>query len=244
MKQNKYDDDNFFEAYSHMHRSIYGLKAAGEWHELEKLLPNFRSKRVLDIGCGYGWHCIYAAQMGASYVLGTDISEKMLETARDKNMSPNIEYLQLAMEDIDFGEGSFDIVISSLALHYTPDYADVCRKVYKSLTSGGSFVFSIEHPIFTAHGSQDWVYNEDGSICHWPVDRYFNSGKRETNFLGADVVKYHRTVTDYVRGLTAAGFVLTDIVEPMPTQDALNDDPEMRDEFRRPMMILMAARKV
>ncbi len=42
-----------------------GLKAAGEWSELEKLLPNFQDKKVLDLGCGYGWHCKYVANHGA-----------------------------------------------------------------------------------------------------------------------------------------------------------------------------------
>ena len=62
MKENKYDDERFFELYSRMDRSRGGLDAAGEWHELRKLLPDFRGKRVLDLGCGYGWHCQYALE--------------------------------------------------------------------------------------------------------------------------------------------------------------------------------------
>ena len=69
MQENKYDDDKFFDEYSRFPRSIQGLTAAGEWHEFQKLFPNFEGKRVLDIGCGFGWHCAYAAQQGASYVL-------------------------------------------------------------------------------------------------------------------------------------------------------------------------------
>ena len=61
MKQNKYDDPKFFEKYRQMARSQKGLAGAGAWHELEKLLPEFAGKRVLDLGCGYGWHCAYAA---------------------------------------------------------------------------------------------------------------------------------------------------------------------------------------
>lgn len=57
MKENKYDDEVFFEKYSQMYRSVYGLQGSGEWHEFEKLLPDFQGKRVLDLGCGYGWHC-------------------------------------------------------------------------------------------------------------------------------------------------------------------------------------------
>ena len=244
MKENKYDDDQFFKAYGSMSRSVHGLGAAGEWPVLKALLPDFNGKRVLDIGCGYGWHCNYAVEQGAFYALGVDISEKMLAIAREKSTSPNIEYLQVAMEDMDFDANSFDIVISSLALHYTLDFERVCRCVYKALTSGGSFVFSVEHPIFTAQGLQDWVYDSGGNISHWPVDQYFVQGRRDTVFLGENVVKYHRTLTAYVQALVGAGFSLMNIIEPAPNDEVLANEPDMRDELRRPMMLLFAVRKL
>ena len=74
MKENKYDNPVFFEKYSQMLRSQKGLEGAGEWSELEKILPDFAGRRVLDLGCGYGWHCKYAQELGAAQVLGTDNS--------------------------------------------------------------------------------------------------------------------------------------------------------------------------
>ena len=70
MKENKYDDPVFFEKYSQMSRSQEGLAGAGEWETLRSMLPDFAGKHVLDLGCGYGWHCIYAAESGAASVLG------------------------------------------------------------------------------------------------------------------------------------------------------------------------------
>lgn len=61
MKENIYDNAVFFKKYSEMHRSKEGLQGAGEWSELEKILPAFKNKCILDLGCGYGWHCLYAA---------------------------------------------------------------------------------------------------------------------------------------------------------------------------------------
>ena len=118
MKENKYNDPIFFEKYSQMARSRQGLSAAGEWQTLEPLLPDFAGKEVLDLGCGYGWHCIYAAEHGARQVTGIDLSDKMLAVARQKTSAPNVEYRCCAIEDADFADGSFDIVLSSLALHY------------------------------------------------------------------------------------------------------------------------------
>ena len=46
MKENKYDDPVFFEKYSEMDRSRLGLKGAGEWETLQKLLPDFQGKKI------------------------------------------------------------------------------------------------------------------------------------------------------------------------------------------------------
>lgn len=242
MKENKYDDPRFFEKYSQMTRSQQGLAGAGEWRELEKLLPDFHGRRVLDLGCGYGWHCTYAAGHGAAYVLGTDISQKMLEAARARNPGPSIEYRQAAMEDLRFPDGSFDVVLSSLAFHYVKDFRPLVRNISRWLTPGGSFVFSVEHPVFTAYGSQDWYYGPDGEILHFPVDNYYLEGPREAVFLGERVTKYHRTLTTYLDTLLENGFRLTRVVEPQPPEDMM-ELPGMRDELRRPMMLLVSAVK-
>ena len=183
MKENPYDNSSFFQKYSQMLRSTQGLEGAGEWRELQKLLPDFAGKRVLDLGCGYGWHCGYAAGHGAAYVLGTDLSEKMLETARIKNSAPAIQYRRSAMEDLTFPAGSFDVVLSSLALHYVRDFGPLAENIFRWLTPGGAFVFSAEHPVFTAYGSQDWYYGPDGEILHFPVDNYYYEGDLDMSMV-------------------------------------------------------------
>lgn len=242
MKENKYDSDSFFKKYSEMSRSQQGLKGAGEWSELQKVLPDFQGKRVLDLGCGYGWHCLYAAQNGAKYVLGTDISAKMLETAREKNSHERIEYRRCAMEDLELPDHSFDVVLSSLAFHYVKEFQPVVKKISRVLSPGGFFVFSAEHPVFTAHGTQDWYYDEQGEILHFPVDNYYFEGKRDAVFLGEPVTKYHRTLTTYLNTLLENGFELLNIIEPQPPEDMLQI-PGMADEMRRPMMLIVKAVK-
>jgi len=86
------------------------------------------------------------------------------------------------------------------------------------------------------------VCNPDGTPLHFPVDRYFEEGRRTARFLGEDVVKYHRTLTTYLDGLLTGGFELLRVVEPQPPARML-DQPGMRDELRRPMMLLVAARR-
>lgn len=242
MKENKYDDSVFFEKYGQMERSKKGLAGAGEWSEFRKMMPDFLGKRVLDLGCGYGWHCIYAARNKAKAVLGVDISEKMLQKAREMTKDTRISYQMAAMEDLEFPSGSFDVVFSSLAFHYVKDFRALVKKIGEWLVDGGEFVFSVEHPVFTAYGSQDWYYGEDGSILHFPVDNYFYEGKRDAVFLGEHVMKYHRTLTTYLGALLENGFSIQKLAEPKPPKEMMGL-PGMKDELRRPMMLLISAKK-
>ncbi|MGI6358355.1 MAG: class I SAM-dependent methyltransferase [Bacillota bacterium] len=243
MKQNKYDNPQFFNRYKQMQRSLGGLQAAGEWHELQQMLPDFRGLRVLDLGCGFGWHCRYAVEQGAESVVGVDISDKMLQEARARTESPLVEYLLTPLEDIEFPPEAFDVVISSLVFHYVQSFAAVCRQVQRCLRSGGHFVFSVEHPVFTAEGSQQWHRDADGQLLHWPVDRYFDESARQAIFLGETVTKYHRTLTTYLNTLLQHGFEIKKLVEPKPA-DHMMQQPGMQNELRRPMMLLIAARKM
>ncbi len=243
MKQNKYDDPGFFVNYSQMARSVSGLDAAGEWPAFRALLPTLREKNVLDLGCGFGWHCRYARAQQARSVVGVDLSERMLARARESTNDPAIEYRQLAIEDIDFAATQFDVVLSSLALHYVAHFDIVCQRVHHCLVPRGSFVFSVEHPIFSALAAQDWYYGEHGERLHWPVDHYQMEGPRQAMFLEHEVVKYHRTIATYLNTLMKAGFTIMGFSEPQPTQEMLDKHPDMRDETRRPMFLLISAIK-
>ena len=68
--------------------------------------------------------------------------------------------------------------------------------------------------MFTSYGTQDWYYNADGNILHFPVDNYYYEGERNAVFLGEKVTKYHRTMTTYINSLLENGFMLEHFVEP------------------------------
>jgi SAM-dependent methyltransferase len=243
MRENKYDDPDFFARYSAMPRSTGGLEAAGEWEALRALLPDFSGKRVLDLGCGFGWHCRYAREKGALSAIGVDLSERMLERARADTADPEIEYRLSAIEELHFDDGTFEVVLSSLALHYVDDLAAIVRNIWRWLTRGGAFVFSVEHPIFSALPAQDWHYGAGGEKLHWPVDNYQSEGKRVTRFLDSDVVKYHRTFATWIDTLIDAGFSIVRVEEPAPPAAMIAQRPDMADEVRRPMFLIIAAEK-
>lgn len=239
--KNEYDNEKFFQEYAKMPRSQGGLTAAGEWHLLQPLFPPLQGKTVLDLGCGYGWHCSYAAEQGAVEILGIDLSQKMIAEAQHRNGGPGIEYRVSGIEEYEYPNSRWDLVVSNLALHYIENLEQVFQKVRQTLKPGGTFLFNIEHPVFTAGVGQDWLYYEDGSPRCWPVDGYFLPGERKTHFLGCEVVKQHHTLTQILMGLLNSGFVLEVVEEVTPPEDMM-DMPGMEHELRRPMMLLVRAK--
>ena len=239
---NEYDNERFFEEYAKMPRSKDGLSAAGEWRQLKPLFPPLVGKTVLDLGCGYGWHCSFAAEQGAVKVLGLDLSRKMIEEAKRRNAEKRIEYRVCGIEEYEYPENKWDCVVSNLALHYIADLDKIFQKVYQTLKPGGNFLFNIEHPVFTAGVGQDWVYTAEGKPQYWPIDNYFIPGERSTHFLGCEVVKQHHTLTQIMMGLLDNGFELEAVKEAEPPEEMMHI-PGMKDELRRPMMLLVKEKK-
>lgn len=239
--KNEYDNEAFFSQYAQMPRSQGGLAAAGEWHQLRPLFPPLAGKRMLDLGCGYGWHCRYAMEQGAARVLGIDLSEKMLSQAREFGEVPGLSYRLCGLEEYEYPESAWDCVLSNLVLHYAEDLDSLFHKVHRTLVPGGVFLFNIEHPVFTARQGQDWIYDEGGKPLYWPVDDYFRPGRRTTHFLGCEVEKYHHTLTQILMGLLDSGFALEAVEEAQPPEEMMGL-PGMDDELRRPMMLLVKAR--
>jgi len=233
---NLYDEPAFFEAYAQMSRSNRGLEGAGEWHQLKKLFPDAAGMDVLDLGCGYGWHCKYAADTGSKRVLGIDESERMIEEAMRRNADAKITYCRCSLQDYEYPREAFDLVISNLVLHYVEDLDAVYERIHNTLRSGGIFLMNIEHPTFTAGVNQQFA--KDGT---WPVDQYYVPGPRETQFLGHTVVKYHHTLTQILGGLMKTGFEIQAVEEAMPPEAWREAMPE---EMRRPMMLLVKAVKL
>lgn len=238
---NIYDNETFFNQYAEMPRSKTGLSAAGEWHQLKPLFPPLAGKCVLDLGCGYGWHCRFAWEQGAARVLGIDLSEKMIGEARRRNGGEGISYRICGIGEYEYPENAWDCVISNLALHYIEDLEQVFRQVFGTLKQDGIFLFNIEHPVFTSGVGQDWIYGDNGEPEYWPVDDYYRPGRRKTHFLGCDVEKYHHTLTQILMGLLENGFSLEAVEEAGPPEEMM-DIPGMIHELRRPMMLLVRAR--
>jgi ubiquinone/menaquinone biosynthesis C-methylase UbiE len=242
MTQNIYDNDEFFAGYLRLPRSVAGLEGAPEWPALRAMLPDLHGRTVLDLGCGFGWFCRWAREQGAAYVVGIDVSEKMLARARAATQDSAITYARADMEQLELTPGSFDLVYSSLALHYVEHLDRLMAEVHRSLAPGGSLVISVEHPIFTAPVEPGWSTDPAGHR-RWPVDSYLSEGPRSTDWLAKGVIKQHRTLASYLNMLLRRGFTLCHVEEWGPTEEQIAVHPEWADERQRPPFVLIGARR-
>ena len=159
------------------------------------------------------------------------------------NSDDKIKYKVCGVEEYIYPENTYDLVVSNLVLHYIENLANIYQKVYCTLKVGGYFLFNIEHPTFTAGVNEDWIYDENGKPKYWPIDNYYYTGERETNFLGQRVIKQHHTLTQILNPLIKCGFQIEAIEEAMPPADMIGM-PGMCNEIRRPMMLLVKVKKV
>lgn len=242
--QNIYDDPDFFDGYSRLRERKVNANNLFEIPAFLALLPDLNGRAVLDLGCGMGERCVDFIRRGASRVVGIDISENMLAAAREKSSHPRIEYLRLPMEEIGRLEGPFDVVTSSLAMHYVQDYAGVVSAVYGLLKKGGAFVFSQESPLTTCFSTGErWTRGADGRKIHANISNYSVDGERETRWFVDGLKIYHRTFSTVVNTLVDAGFTVERLVEPIPTPETLREYPDYEDLLHKPDFLLVRARK-
>ncbi len=245
MKQNIYDNPEFFKNYRNLRETGSGLNEDIEEPVVRSLLPDIAGLRVLDIGCGTGRLCRHLADLGAASVLGIDISKKMLAEARkfSREYSGTIEYRRSALEDVQLKSTQFDLIVSSLALHYIEDFDGVMRKVAGWLDHNGSLVFSTEHPVMTAHKEQAAWHTRGNTKLHWPLDHYQDEGIRSLHWFVDGVIKYHRTMATIVNGIIDAGLTLERMIEPEAAKEAVKRRPHLTHESRRPCFVVIRARK-
>lgn len=242
MTQNIYDNQDFFSGYAKLSRSVDGLDGAPEWPTISKILPSLAGCNIVDLGCGYGWFCRYARSQGAANVLGLDVSAKMLNRAKEMTADNSIIYRQEDLEHTKLPHQMYHLVYSSLTLHYIKALPALLTSVYDALLPGGSFIFSAEHPIYTAPRQPGWLVADDGQKS-WPINSYQAEGERVTNWLTEGVIKQHRTLGTYINLLIEHGFVITHLDEWGPTAQQITDYPALDEEKERPMIFILSARK-
>jgi len=249
MKQNIYDNPVFFKGYNDMRNLKKGVNANDliEIPTIRKMLPDLRNKRILELGCGYGESCKYFLDQGASYILGTDISSNMINIAKENVKNEKCQFKVLAMEDISKIEDKFDLVVSSLAVHYVEDFEKLLHDIYNLLNENGYFIFSQEHPIGTGtilNSKCDGKDNIDlGGKNYYLVSDYNINGRRIVDWNNCDVIKYHRNFSYIINTIIKCDFKIEEILEPVPDQKTLKLMPKYKNQFDKPYFLFVKVSK-
>jgi ubiquinone/menaquinone biosynthesis C-methylase UbiE len=179
---------------------------------LKKLVDG---KKVLEIGCGSGLMTKKILQWKAD-VKGLDFSETMIEIARREN--PQIEFFISDAKSTPFESSEFDVVASSLMIHYFKDLNIIFKEVSRILISGGSFVFSFHHP-----------FNEilDGGKGNkkFTLKNYFEPFKYNWKMMKEmEMASYHHTFENIIQNLSKNGLFVKKVLEPKPSPKSKSID--------------------
>nr|WP_319487310.1 class I SAM-dependent methyltransferase [uncultured Caproiciproducens sp.] len=242
--QNIFDDEDFFEGYRKIRDNPVNYNKLLEQPALMSLLPDLEGKSVLDIGCGAGGACLEYVRRGASQVTGIDLSEKMLALAKIQALHEKIQYERMDMCDIGTLNRRFDIVVSSLAVHYVAEFPTLLSAISDCLNDGGCFLFSQEHPLTTAPCTgPKFTVAENGELLHYNLTDYGRGGIRSTKWMVNGVINYHRTFSEIINALLDADFAIDRMLEPLPDDPTLCLNPNMEKEFYKPSFLVIRCRK-
>ncbi|HEY7068641.1 MAG TPA: class I SAM-dependent methyltransferase [Acidimicrobiales bacterium] len=170
------------------------------------LVGAVRGERVLDLACGEGRIARALAGQG-NEVVGVDLSAGLLDIARAEG-DARITYVHGDVCATDWWDGApFDGVVASMSLMDIDDLAGAVATAAATVRAGGWFAWSIIHPGFPGVGE---------IRPSWPDGGYFDERWWNTGGAGVRgrVGVNHRTLSTYLNGVGAAGFVLEATDEP------------------------------
>jgi len=227
-----------YESLAERYAALIDTKPHNAYYErpaILSLLPDVQGMSVLDAGCGTGLNSEWLLEHGAE-VVGVDVSPAMLNFGQLRLGTRCKLHLADLRYPLDFlAEESFDLVFSSLVLHYLEDWSVPLAEFYRVLCPNGLFVFSTGHPFaeFTYH-SQGAYFDVELTHMLW---RGFGGDP-------VDVPFYRRPLSSITEALWEAGFMLERLIEPRPTEEFRQADPEEYDKLmREPGFLCIRARK-
>ncbi len=202
-----------------------------------QFLPGINGLNIVDFGCGEGTNTRALARMGAR-MTGLDVSGRMIEHARraEEQEPLGIAYqLGSCSQPSGLPDGTYDAVISTMALMDLPDINGAMREAHRLLRPGGFLCFSVLHPCFITPGLH-WKKDAGGQTTGLCVSRYFDSSHFTEHWRFGDrppeedvepfaVPRFPRTISHYINAVISAGFHLSQIGEPQPTATACETTP-------------------
>ncbi len=173
--------------------------------------------RIIEIGCGEGYFSRILAETGAS-VVASDISPELIKKA--KEMGGTARYEIASAENLSFAkDGEADVVLAVLTLQNMERIEPVLKEAARVLSRGGKLVGIINHPTFRIPKRSSWGWDDAASVQYRRVDGYLSASRAEIdmtpgrNGTHAHTYSFHRSLQDYMKALSGAGFMIARIEE-------------------------------
>ncbi|SDM48558.1 tRNA (cmo5U34)-methyltransferase [Daejeonella rubra] len=176
------------------------------------LQPDFKPLRILDLGCGTGNLTQRILEHFPDAKIDVlDLSEDILHECMNRfDNKSNINYLQADFKSMNLPGGTYDLVMSSIAIHHVEDpfkfklYTDV----FQSLKMDGLFIFADQ-----TRGITDEIYFKN--IECWKAEA-LKLGSTEENWkmwmAHQDAHDFHSPVGWHLENLQKAGFNEVDLL--------------------------------
>ena len=201
------------------------------------LVGDIRNKKILELGCGGANIGISLAKRGG-LVTAIDISEQQINHARDeaKREGVDIHFDVSAIEDYVLHD-EYDLIISICAFQYVDHLDHVFQKIYQHLTTGGTFIFSTNHPAFyTAAYTTIWKTEKENSnylderLETWKWDNHLQDDFTFTSF--PHPLEY------YVNHMSTSGFIIDKMHELIvPHKETTSEEEQLETIFPRYLVI-------
>ncbi len=209
------------------------LAAVGPCHGLD----------VLDAGCGEGYLTREIARLGARQVTGADKSPALIAAARAVSAGqPAARFREADVAALPFGDASFDLGIVNHVLNDLPDITSPVRELARVLRPGGRLVILMLHPCFYGDRAERQAIRRT-----LPVADYFAAREIEQHFEVDGIVSpepttsWVRPLEAYTEAITGSGLYLTSLTEPHPSDAQLGASEWWRENFPRPLFLLITA---
>jgi len=168
---------------------------------------------VLDAGCGGGAHASALVERGA-ILTGLDASVSLLTIAQHR-LNGRAQFIRADLgQPLPFQSGAFDLVLSSLVLHYLRDWTRPLAEFHRILSADGRLIFSTHHPFMDHNLAGGGNYFETYSF-----DETWERGDQSILMSF-----WHRPLHAMFDALNQSGFQVETLSEPQP-------DPKSRELF-------------
>lgn len=198
-------------------------------------LGDVTGKSVLCLGCGTGEEAAYIISKRPKNVVGVDIAEGLIKLA-EKNVT-GVDFHTMDMEKLTFANNTFDIVYSSLVMHYIKDWLPTLSQVKRVLKPGGRFLFSTHHPVKWGANTERHGHalkavlgfnrpESNQERCEVYGD-YLNLVKI-TDTIGDGqfpITYYNRPISMMLTDFRRVGFEMVDMMEPKATDQSKTENP-------------------